>query len=45
VAMKLYKRTFKGRPLDDVHYEVRQSGGVIVRIDQGDVPVAVELKN
>jgi hypothetical protein len=39
--MKLYKRMFKGRSLADVHYEVGQSGGVVVRIDQdGDSTTA-----
>lgn len=41
MAMKLYKRTFKGRSLADVHQEVGQSGGVVVRVDQdGDSTTA-----
>ena len=32
--MKFYKVTFKGRSLKDVHDDIGQRGGMVVRIDQ-----------
>jgi hypothetical protein len=39
--MKLYKRTFKGRSVAEVHQEVGRAGGLMIRLDQdGDVLTA-----
>lgn len=38
MTRKLYKQTFKGRPtVPEVHEEIGRRGGLVVRIDQGDI--------
>ena len=41
MAKKVYKRLFKGSSLDNVHAEIGQRGGMILRVDQrGDETTA-----